>query len=31
MNTIRDAVVAKEWHDISSELPNSYLQELAEP
>jgi uncharacterized protein (DUF2267 family) len=31
MNTIRDAVVAKEWHDISSELPRSYLQELAEP
>jgi uncharacterized protein (DUF2267 family) len=31
MNTIRDAVVAKEWHDISSQLPNSYLKELAEP
>ncbi|MCW2653597.1 MAG: hypothetical protein JWR32_4573 [Mycobacterium sp.] len=31
LNTVRDAVVAKEWHDISSELPRSYLQELAEP
>jgi uncharacterized protein (DUF2267 family) len=31
MNTVRDAVLAKEWHDISSELPRSYLQELAEP
>jgi uncharacterized protein (DUF2267 family) len=30
LNTVRDAVVAKEWHDISSELPRSYLQELAE-
>jgi uncharacterized protein (DUF2267 family) len=31
LNTVRDAVVAKEWHDISSELPRSYLAELAEP
>jgi uncharacterized protein (DUF2267 family) len=31
LNTIRDAVVAKEWHDIESELPRSYLAELAEP
>jgi uncharacterized protein (DUF2267 family) len=31
LNTVRDAVVPKEWHDISSELPRSYLQELAEP
>ncbi|MGP4058848.1 DUF2267 domain-containing protein [Mycobacterium sp. 4D054] len=31
LNTVRDAVVAKEWHDLSSELPRSYLQDLAEP
>jgi hypothetical protein len=31
LNTVRDAVVKKEWHDISSELPRSYLQGLAEP
>jgi uncharacterized protein (DUF2267 family) len=31
LNTVRDAVVAKEWHDIESELPRSYLAELAEP
>jgi uncharacterized protein (DUF2267 family) len=31
LNTVRDAVVAKEWHDINSELPRSYLAELAEP
>lgn len=31
LNTVRDAVLPKEWHDISSELPNSYLEELAEP
>lgn len=31
LNTVRDAVMAKEWHDISSELPRSYLKELAEP
>jgi uncharacterized protein (DUF2267 family) len=31
LNTVRDAVVAKERHDISSELPRSYRAELAEP
>jgi uncharacterized protein (DUF2267 family) len=31
MNTIRDAVVAKEWRDVGAQLPRRYLEELAEP
>jgi hypothetical protein len=31
LNTVRDAVVAQQWHDISSGLPRSDLQERAEP